>query len=75
VITWEAYRDIARRGRKTRIGGKQREILRSIFERVRAGLVERNAVTWPDLFSRVTLLVGNKSSFDFVVVGEAEDPE
>ena len=71
---WEDYRDVARLGRKTRIGGKQREILWSIFERVRAGLAERKAVTWPGLFGRVTAhLAGNKSSFDFVVVDEAQD--
>jgi hypothetical protein len=71
---WEDYRDVARLGRKTRIGGKQREILWSIFERVRAGLAERKAVTWPDLFGRVTThMVGNKSPFDLVVVDEAQD--
>jgi superfamily I DNA/RNA helicase len=41
---------------------------------VRAGLAERKAVTWPDLFGRVTAhMVGNKSPFDFVVVDEAQD--
>jgi hypothetical protein len=30
--SWEAYRDVARLCRKTRIGGKQRETLWSIFE-------------------------------------------
>jgi UvrD/REP helicase N-terminal domain len=44
--SWEAYRDVSRVGRKTRIGGKQREILWAIFERVRAGLAEKKAVTW-----------------------------
>ncbi len=53
LASWEAYRDVARLGRKTRIGGKQREILWSIFERVRDGVTERKAVTWPDLFGRV----------------------
>jgi hypothetical protein len=74
LASWEDYRDVARLGRKTRIGGKQREILWSIFERVRAGLAERKAVTWPDLFARVTAhLAANKSPFDFVVVDEAQD--
>src|SRR3984893_5010570 len=74
LSSWEDYRDVARLGRKTRIGGKQREILWSIFERVRAGLAERKAVTWPDLFGRVTAHVAaNKSPFDFVVVDEAQD--
>src|SRR5271166_5308694 len=74
LASWEDYRDVARLGRKTRIGGKQREILWSIFERVRAGLAERKAVTWPDLFGRVAAhMAADKSPFDFVVVDEAQD--
>jgi hypothetical protein len=74
LATWEDYRDVARLGRKTRIGGKQREILWSIFERVRAGLSERKGVTSPDLFGRVTAhMTGGKSPFDFVVVDESQD--
>ena len=41
--TWEAYRDVARLGRKTRLPEAQRAVLWSIFERVRAGLQEREA--------------------------------
>jgi mRNA-degrading endonuclease RelE of RelBE toxin-antitoxin system len=71
---WEDYRDVSRLGRKTRIGVKQREILRSIFERVRAGFAERKAVTWAELFGRVTgHVAAGKSPFDFVVVDEAQD--
>jgi superfamily I DNA/RNA helicase len=74
LATWEDYRDVARLGRKTRIGGKQREILWSIFERVRVGLAERKAVTWPDLFGRgAAQMAAGKSPFDFVVVDEAQD--
>ena len=42
---------------------------------MRAGLAERKAVTWPDLFGRVdgALCAGDKSPFDFVVVDEAQD--
>jgi superfamily I DNA/RNA helicase len=75
LASWEDYRGVARLGRKTRIGGKQREILWSIFERVRAGLAERKSVTWPDLFGRATAHVRSSgtSPFDFVVVDEAQD--
>jgi mRNA-degrading endonuclease RelE of RelBE toxin-antitoxin system len=74
LATWADYRDVARLGRKTRIGGKQREILWSIFESVRAGLAERKAVTWPHVFGRITArVVGDKSPFDFVIVDEAQD--
>jgi UvrD-like helicase C-terminal domain/AAA domain len=74
IERWEDYRDVARIGRKTRIGGKQRKIAWSIFERVRAGLAERRVVTWPDLFGGVTEhLAGAKAPFDFAVVDEAQD--
>jgi superfamily I DNA/RNA helicase len=74
LARWEEYRDVPRLGRKTRIGGKQRELLWSIFARVRAGLAERKALTWAGLFGRVAAHVaGGKSPFDFVVVDEAQD--
>lgn len=73
--TWEAYRDVSRLGRKTRIGGKQREVLWTIFARVRAGLVERGVVTWPEVFVRLArhLAVGTRRPYDHVVVDECQD--
>jgi hypothetical protein len=75
LTSWEAYRDVARLGRKTRIGGKQREILWAIFERVRTELARRNVVTWPEVFGRLTerLSAGGNSPFDYAVVDEAQD--
>src|SRR5262249_29412517 len=72
---WEDYRDVARLGRKTRIGGRQREILWAVFERVHVGLAERRAVTWADLFGRITeqIVGGGEPPFDFAVVDEAQD--
>jgi UvrD-like helicase C-terminal domain/AAA domain len=73
--SWDEYRDVSRLGRKTRIGGKQREALWAIFERVRAGLVERRIVTWSDVFGRLTdSLVGKAARpYDFAVIDEAQD--
>jgi plasmid maintenance system killer protein len=73
--SWEAYRDVSRLGRKTRIGGRQRELLWSIFERVRAGLRARNAVTWSEVFSRLArrLAENGRPPFDHAVVDEAQD--
>lgn len=73
--TWEDYRDVSRLGRKTRIGGKQRETLWSIFALVRAGLVERGVVSWSDVFGRVTESIKQDSSkpYDFAVIDEAQD--
>ncbi|TBC80956.1 DNA helicase [Rhizobium ruizarguesonis] len=73
--SWEAYRDVSRLGRKTRIGGKQREILWTIFERVRAGLAERKAVTWPEVFGRLAdqLATDKQRPYDHAVVDECQD--
>lgn len=73
--SWDAYRDVSRLGRKTRIGGKQREILWAIFERARVGLAEKKVVTWADVFGRLTdeLAAGGKPPFDHAVVDEAQD--
>tara|TARA_R110000787_G_scaffold49111_5_gene117915 strand:- start:25794 stop:27878 length:2085 start_codon:yes stop_codon:yes gene_type:complete len=73
--SWEAYRDVSRLGRRTRVGGKQREALWAIFKDVREGLKKRNAVTWSGLFGRLTdALSGSEEIlFDHVVVDEAQD--
>ena len=73
--SWDDYRDVSRLGRKTRIGGKQRETLWAIFERVRAGLAERGAVTWSDVFGGLTesLTLKGAGPYDFAVIDEAQD--
>lgn len=73
--TWEDYRDVQRLGRKTRIGGKQRESLWSIFEQVHNELKQNQLLTWPGLFCRVanSLATSNEQPFDFAVVDEAQD--
>jgi len=75
ISRWEEYRNVAQLGRKTRIGGAQREILWSIFERVRDGLAERHLVTWADLFGRVAENIAARGNrpFDFAVVDEGQD--
>ncbi len=75
IENWEGYRDVSRLGRKTRIGGKQRESLWSIFEQLRAGLAERKAVTWSGVFGRLAAHYGATENrpFDFAVVDEAQD--
>jgi hypothetical protein len=73
--TWDEYRDVSRLGRKTRIGGKQREALWAIFDRMRAGLLERRIVTWSDVFGRLTESMTGKAArpYDFAVIDEAQD--
>jgi len=72
---WDAYRDVARLGRKTRLPEAQRVVLWSIFERVRAGLQGRKLITHAALFTALAAaLATNKNIvFDFAVVDEAQD--
>jgi superfamily I DNA/RNA helicase/mRNA-degrading endonuclease RelE of RelBE toxin-antitoxin system len=73
--TWEAYRDIRRLGRKTRLPESQRAKLWSIFERVRAGLDERGLLSYASLFTRLAAQIAESKQppFDFAVVDEAQD--
>jgi superfamily I DNA/RNA helicase len=73
--SWDAYRNVARIGRRSRISEKQREVLWSIFEKVRAGLFERNMMTWSDVYGALSLRIedGWKPPFDFAIVDEYQD--
>ena len=73
--SWEAYRDVARLGRKTRLAESQREVLWKIFERVVADLKDRDVITMAQMFGALTAaLAENKSViFDYVIVDEAQD--
>src|SRR5271166_5586947 len=72
---WEAYRDVARLGRKTRLPEVQRKVLWSIFERVRAGLQARHFITQAELFTALASAIANSKNiiFDYAVVDEAQD--
>jgi len=74
--SWEAYRDVARLGRMTRLPSAQREVLWRIFERVREALKQRKLSTPASVFSALaaTLKADTHSPpFDFAVVDEAQD--
>lgn len=72
---WEAYRDVARLGRKTRLPEAQRAVLWSIFDGVRVGLQEKSLMTASGLFSALSAVLNAKRQpiFDFAVVDEAQD--
>jgi mRNA-degrading endonuclease RelE of RelBE toxin-antitoxin system len=73
--SWEAYRDVVRLGRRTRLPEQQRAVLWSICARVRAGLAARNLITYPGLFTRLALGLAKSKNppFDFAIVDEAQD--
>ena len=67
--SWEAYRDVTRLGRRTRVGGKQREALWAVFERARAHLRDRNVMTWADILGRVADHVAAREEKPFYSCG------
>jgi len=75
LTSWEAYRDVERLGRRTRLPESRREALWAIFERVRATLDERGLITAAGVNSRIAahLAANQRLPYDFVVVDEAQD--
>jgi hypothetical protein len=72
--SWEAYRDVARLGRKTRLPEARRAELWKIFELAHARLVERGLTTHAAMFTTLAeRFADGKSPFDHVVVDEAQD--
>jgi len=73
--SWEAYRDVARLGRKTRLPEAQRRVLWSIFARVRDSLSCAGLITEPGMFTRLAASIAQtgRRPFEFVVVDEAQD--
>ena len=75
VDSWEAYRDVRRLGRKTRLPEAQRAALWSVFEAVRDRMKAEGLMTHAGLFTRLAQQMSDRTRppFDFVVVDEAQD--
>jgi len=73
--TWESYRDVKRLGRKTRLSEQQRQLLWSIYDRVRLALADRKLLTFPALFGQLSTHMAERKypPFDFAVIDEAQD--
>jgi mRNA-degrading endonuclease RelE of RelBE toxin-antitoxin system len=73
--SWEAYRDVKRLGRKTRLSEGQRVALWAVFERVQSALGLGGLITHAEMFFRLAEKTATlrHPPFDFVVVDEAQD--
>ncbi len=73
--TWEAYRDVIRLGRKTRLSEGQRQILWAIFDKARKRLGEQGLLTYSGMFTRLAQSIRESSNppFDYAVADEAQD--
>jgi superfamily I DNA/RNA helicase len=75
LTSWEPYRDVARLGRKTRLGEKQRKVLWEIFGQLQQRLEEGALFTPAMLFAEMTAELNRSGDVPFhhVVVDEAQD--
>ena len=75
IGSWEAYRDLKRLGRRTRLAESQRKQLWSAFDRVREQLASDGLLTPAGMFAKITEWVrqAKHPPYDFAVVDEAQD--
>lgn len=73
--SWEAYRDVVRLGRKTRLKEPQRRILWEIFAGVSEDLRKQSLITKAGMFGALAKFYSNgaASPFGFAIVDEAQD--
>lgn len=73
--TWEAYRDVTRLGRKTRLKESQRARLWEIFALVWAALGERGSTTPAAMYAALAVKLAEvrHAPYDFAVIDECQD--
>lgn len=75
IASCEEYIAIARMGRRSRLGPKQRERLWPLFAQIRAELSAAQYLTWADVFTQLARRLSEKNSkpFDHILIDEAQD--
>lgn len=75
VESWEAYRDLVRLGRKTKLPEARRAAVWTVVEKARAQLRDQGLITHAQMFSQLAKHFESveKPPFDFIVVDEAQD--
>jgi len=73
--SWEAYRDVKRLGRKTRLTEPQRATIWSLLNAVHGSLQRDGLITYAGLFSALAARLAQQKHppFEFVVLDEAQD--
>lgn len=73
--SWEAYRDVVRLGRRTRLPEAQRQILWQIFAKVLDQLKSDSLLTPSQVYTRLAakLATLKKAPFDHIIIDEAQD--
>lgn len=73
--SWEAYRDVKRLGRKTRLSEAQRNLLWSIFSQVQKAIKAEGLISEAGIFTRLAEQYSATATkpYEHVVVDEAQD--
>lgn len=73
--TWEAYRDIKRTGRRTRLTESQRQTLWTAFEKLRSELRNEGRITRPEMAQQLieAFQAGAASPYAHILVDESQD--
>lgn len=73
--SWEAYRDVKRLGRKTRLPEAQRVVLWAVFDAVQRSINAEGLITHSGMFNQLAREVAGRKHppFDHVVIDEAQD--
>ncbi len=75
LTSWEAYRDVRRLGRKTRLSEQQRVSLWAIYQEVNKHLESSNLITMAGIFFALAEKYATQKNppFDYTVIDEAQD--
>ncbi|HEX7381522.1 MAG TPA: 3'-5' exonuclease [Nevskiaceae bacterium] len=75
IESWEAYRDVRRLGRRTRLPEARRKALWTVFAALNARLLQSNRITPAGVYGRLAeeMPTRRHPPYDFVVVDEAQD--
>jgi superfamily I DNA/RNA helicase len=75
IGTLADYLDLTRKGKRSRVGKKQRELLWPVFERTRAGLAKKGMMTASMLFAEMAAHFSSRADKPYtnIVVDEAQD--
>lgn len=73
--TWDAYKDVKRLGRKTRLSEAQRIALWTAFQHVQSALSDKGLITHAEMFTRLAEKMSTlrHPPFELIVVDEAQD--
>lgn len=75
IASWDEYREVKRRGRKTRLSDAQRQTLWGVFDVVRWGAIADGFTSTAGLFTRLADVFADRPHppFEHIVVDEAQD--